>query len=146
MERAMTAIKPPFWFWLVAVLALLWNLFGLLMFGQNLAMSPEAVAALPEAERQITLARPDWIFVPFGVATIGGVLGALALLLRKRLADALLMLSLLGIVVMFGAMYAITPVWALTGVSGAVFPLVLAAVALLLWLFAGKASARGWIT
>ncbi|TDK24399.1 hypothetical protein E2F46_08965 [Luteimonas aestuarii] len=138
-------MKPPPWFWVVAVLALLWNLLGAWMFWQNLAMTPEALAALPDAQRQVTLARPHWTFVPFGIGTLGGVLGALGLLLRRRWAVPVLLLSLLGIAVLFAAMYAATPVWALTGVRGAVFPIVLVLIGGLLWLYARKSAARGWL-
>ena len=71
----------PVPFRVIAVLGLLWNLYGLAMFWLNLTISPEAVAALPDAQREITLAMPRWIMLPFAIATIGGVLGMLALLL-----------------------------------------------------------------
>lgn len=135
----------PVSFWIVAVLGLLWNLYGVAMFWLNLTITPEAIAALPEAEREITRAMPRWIMLPFGVATLGGVAGMLAMLLRRRVAVPLLLVSLLALVVQFVAVYLTTPVWALTGASGAVLPLVLWVVALALWLYARRASARGWL-
>lgn len=140
-----TTMKPSVLFWIVAVLALVWNLFGVLMFWQNLAMTPEAIAALPDAQRQVTLARPDWTFVPFGIGTVAGVIGAVCLLMRTRWAVPLLLLSLLGIALLFGAIYAVTPVWALMGARGAVFPVVLVLIGLFLWLYARKAAGRGWL-
>lgn len=140
MQRAL-----PVSFWIVALLGLLWNLYGLAMFWLNLAITPEAIAALPEAEREITRAMPRWIMLPFGVATLGGVAGMLAMLLRRRVAVALLLVSLLALVLQFAAVYATTPVWALTGAAGAALPLALWIVALGLWLYARRASARGWL-
>ena len=137
--------KPSVLFWIVAVVALLWNAFGVLMFWQNLTMTPEALAALPDAQRQVTEARPDWTFVPFAIGTIAGVLGALGLLLRRRWAVPVLLLSVLGIAVLFAAVYALTPVWALMGASGAVFPLLLVVIGALLWGYARRASRRGWL-
>lgn len=135
----------PVSFWIVAVLGLLWNLYGVAMFWLNLTITPEAISALPEAEREITRAMPRWIMLPFGVATLGGVAGMLAMLLRRRVAVPLLLVSLLALVVQFVAVYLTTPVWALTGASGAVLPLVLWVAALALWLYARRASARGWL-
>ena len=135
----------PVSFRIVAVLGLLWNLYGVAMFWLNLTITPEAISALPEAEREITRAMPRWIMLPFGVATLGGVAGMLAMLLRRRVAVPLLLVSLLALVVQFVAVYLTTPVWALTGASGAVLPLVLWVVALALWLYARRASARGWL-
>ena len=135
----------PVSFRIVAVLGLLWNLYGVAMFWLNLTITPEAISALPEAEREITRAMPRWIMLPFGVVSLGGVAGMLAMLLRRRVAVPLLLVSLLALVVQFVAVYLTTPVWALTGASGAVLPLVLWVVALALWLYARRASARGWL-
>ena len=141
----MNTVPRPWWFVLVAVLALLWNLFGLFSFYVHVTASPEVIASWPEAQRQIEAVTPRWIFVPFAIATIGGVLGSLGLLLGKRWAEHVLLLSLLGILVQFGSIYALTPTWALTGMGGAALPLCIALVGVLLWWFAGKAASRGWL-
>lgn len=141
----MHAAKRPSSFLVIAVLALLWNLFGLFSFYLHVTAGPAVIATWPEAQQQIAAATPRWIFVPFAIATIGGVLGSLGLLLGKRWAELVLLLSLLGILIQFGAMYAITPTWALTGIGGAALPLCIALVALFLWLYAHKASVRGWL-
>ncbi len=141
----MKTVQRPLWFVLVAVLALLWNLFGLFSFYVHFTASPEVIASWPEAQQQIAAATPRWIFVPFAIATIGGVLGSLGLLLGKRWAEHVLLLSLLGILVQFGSIYAITPTWALTGMGGAALPLGIAVVGVFLWWFAGKAVSRGWL-
>lgn len=141
----MKTVQRPLWFVLVAVLALLWNLFGLFSFYVHFTASPEVIASWPEAQQQIAAATPRWIFVAFAIATIGGVLGSLGLLLGKRWAEHVLLLSLLGILVQFGSIYAITPTWALTGMGGAALPLGIAVVGVFLWWFAGKAVSRGWL-
>lgn len=137
--------KRPTWFVVVAVLAVLWNLFGLWSFYYHFTATPEVVATWPEVQQRIAEVTPGWIFVPFAIATIGGTLGSLGLLLGRRWATPVLLLSLLAIIVQFGAYYLLTPTWALTGMTGAALPLCIAVVGLLLWLLAGKAAARGWL-
>lgn len=141
----MHAAQRPMSFRVVAVVALLWNLFGLFSFYTNVTATPAVIASWPEAQQQIAAATPRWVFVAFAIATIGGVLGSLGLLLGKRWAVPVLLLSLLAIVVQFGSIYATTPTWALTGVGGAILPLCIALFGLFLWSYAGKAAARGWL-
>lgn len=139
----MNVAASPVLYRFVAVFALLWNLVGLAMFCMQVTLTPQAVAALPPEQQQIHAAMPGWVYVFFGIAVVSGVLGSLGLLLRRRWAVPLLLVSLLGVVVQMASAYAVTPVWALTGVTGAVFPLLLVLVCLLLWLFARKVAARG---
>mgnify|MGYP003616527288 FL=1 len=141
----MHAAQRPMSFRVVAVVALLWNLFGLFSFYTNVTATPAVIASWPEAQQQIAAATPRWVFVAFAIATICGVLGSLGLLLGKRWAVPVLLLSLLAILVQFGSIYAITPTSALTGVGGAILPLCIALFGLFLWSYAGKAAARGWL-
>ena len=142
----MHAAQRPMSFRVVAIVALLWNLFGLFSFYTNVTATPAVIASWPEAQQQIAAATPRWVFVAFAIATIGGVLGSLGLLLGKRWAVPVLLLSLLAILVQFGSIYAITPTWALTGIGGAMLPLCIGLFGLFLWWYARKAAARGWLT
>lgn len=141
----MHSAKRPWWFWPVSLLALLWNLAGLLMFWKEMTLTPAMVAALPAAQQQIHAAMPGWVRAFFGIAVVAGVLGSLGLLLKRRWASSLLLLSLLAVVAQMASAYATTPAWALTGAGGAVFPLILIVACLLLWLFARGAVRRGWL-
>lgn len=141
----MQASKCPLSFWAVVGVALLWNLFGLFSFYSHFTATPAVIASWPEAQQQVAAATPRWSYVAFAIATIGGVLGSLGLLLRKRWALPLLLLPLLGIVVQFGAVYALTPDWALSGIGGAMLPLCIGLFALFLWWYARRAATRGWL-
>ncbi|MDZ3799504.1 MAG: hypothetical protein U0T03_11975 [Xanthomonadales bacterium] len=141
----MNLAKVPPVFWLIASLALLWNLAGLFSFWYHLTVSPEVVASWPEAQQQIFAAMPRWLFVPFAIATLGGLVGSIGLLLRRRWAVPVLALSLLAIFVQFAGNYLSTPLWSLTGMRGALFPLWIALVGLFLWWYARRSAARGWL-
>ena len=142
----MHAAQRPMSFRVVAIVALLWNLFGLFSFYTNVTATPAVIASWPEAQQQIAAATPRWVFVAFAIATIAGVLGSLGLLLGKRWAVPVLLMSLLAILVQFGSIYALTPTWVLTGIGGAILPLCIGAFGLFLWWYARKAAARGWLT
>ena len=142
----MHAAQRPSSFRVVAIVALLWNLFGLFSFYTNVTATPAVIASWPEAQQQIAAATPRWVFVAFAIATIAGVLGSLGLLLGKRWAVPVLLMSLLAILVQFGSIYALTPTSVLTGIGGAILPLCIALFGLFLWWYARKAAARGWLT
>ncbi len=90
--------KPPFWFTIVVFIALLWNLAGLFAVVADLRLSAADIAALPPEQQALYAARPIWSIVASVVAVVGGALGCLGLLLRKRWALPLLYASLMGIV------------------------------------------------
>ena len=140
------AVKPPGWFWAVAVLALLWNLFGVAMFYMQLNMTPEQLAQLPEAQRELSQAFPGWVWAVDGVAVVAGTLGSLMLLLRKRIALPLFWVSLVAIVVLFG--YCLFPgrmLEVLGPAQSLPMPILVTVVGVLLVWFSRRAIARGWI-
>lgn len=137
--------KMPLGGRVVALTALLWNLFGLLVFVLQLSMTPEQTAALPVEQQQINAAMPAWVLLLFGVATIAGTAGSIALLFARRWAVPMLQLSLIAIVVQMLASYAFTPVWSLTGIAGLMLPALLVLVVAAMWLFARSAGQRGWL-
>lgn len=91
--------KPPIWFYVVVVVALLWNAAGLMAVIADLRLSASDLAALPPDQQALYAARPGWSVVGSILAVAGGTLGCLLLLLRKRLASLVFVLSLVGVVV-----------------------------------------------
>lgn len=139
-------VKRPAWFWVVAGLALLWNLFGVAMFWMQHSMTPAQLAQLPEAQRNLQEAFPDWLWVVYGVAVLAGTLGSLLLLLGKRLALPVFWVSLVAVVVQFG--YCLFPgrMLEVLGPAQALpMPILVTLIAALLVWFTRRASVRGWL-
>lgn len=141
-----TPMKRPFTYWLIAVLALVWNLIGAVMLYLQVNMPAAALAQMTEVQRQVYEATPAWLNAAFAVAVFGGLFGAVGLLLKKRWAVPLFLLSLLGLIVQFIGAYVATPAWAAYGPRGLVMPAVLFLISLFLWWYAGKARERGWLS
>jgi len=91
----------PGWYWAVAGLALVWNLFGVIAFVIHMMVvgTPEMLAQLPEAERALFTELPRWLDYAFGAAVIGGALGCIALLLKNEFAIHLFVVSLAGVLI-----------------------------------------------
>ena len=145
MPNPTTTGPLPRRYWILAVLAMLWNVLGLVVFLVEAGMTPELLATLPEAQRAIHLATPDWLRVVFGIAVVAGVAGALGLLLRRRWAAPAFLLSLLAVLVQLVAGYLVTPAWSLTGAAGLVQPVLQVVISLALYGHARRASVRGWL-
>ena len=85
--------KPSTPFWIISIIALIWNIMGVMAYLQQAYMSDEEKAILPEAERALYSDVPSWAIAAFAIAVFGGLLGSLALLLRKKWATPLFFIS-----------------------------------------------------
>ena len=84
-------------FWLISVLALIWNLMGCINY--IMQMNPNAIVEYPEATRALIESRPAWATGAFAIAVIGGALGAILLLFKRSAAYFVFIASLLGVIV-----------------------------------------------
>lgn len=139
-------VSPPVRFWLSAALLMVWNLFGLWMCWSQYHMPPEQMAALPEAQRNLFANTPGWVWLAYAVAVTAGWLGALLLLLRKRLALPLFWVSLVAVLLQFG--YSLGPGGAVAALGAAAalpLPLTIIAVCLYQVWLSRTAIRRRWI-
>ncbi len=92
------AIKGVHWsFWLVCILALLWNIGGSVNYIMQTNL--EFVSTLPETHRAIIEGRPMWATGGFAIGVFGGAIGCLLLLFKKSQALYIFIISLLGIAI-----------------------------------------------
>lgn len=91
--------KPSTWFWIVAVIAILWNLMGVIQYLGKAFMTPEMAEKLTEQQRMYYENMPAWATAAFATAVFGGLLGSLALLLRKKISLMLLTISFFAVLV-----------------------------------------------
>ncbi len=137
--------KLPVWFWIVAALALIWNLLGVFAYIQQMTISDEALAALPAAERALYDAYPAWAAAAFAVAVFGGAAGSALLLLRNKLAIPVFGASLAGIAVQMVHSLFIANSVAVYGPGAAIMPVMIVVIsAALLW-WSMQLKAKGWI-
>jgi hypothetical protein len=135
---------PPHWVRAVRILLLIWNLIGVFAFISQMYQSPNAIAALPKAQRDLWLAMPMWDWIAYAIAVCAGTGGALALLMRKGWAVPLFALSIVGIIVQFSYPFLIAG--AFKDLTMAAFPIFILAVAVTQWLLARSWRAKGWLT
>lgn len=74
-------------FWIVALLALLWNLFGLFDLYMTLSRDPGYLANVPPEMMAMIDAFPEWRTVLWSLCVFLAVIGSVLLLLRRALAE-----------------------------------------------------------
>ncbi len=130
--NATSATKAPGWLRIVGVVALLWNLIGVCFYlGQVGVLGP------PFVQEGAPTSMPVWVTAGYAIGVFGGAIGSLGIALLKAWARPVLWLSLVGLIVDWG--------WVFASFGSATLPLgltVLVIAALLVWL-AQKAVARG---
>lgn len=137
--------KPPGWFWIVSIVALLWNLMGALAYLQQAFMTEEALAALSEPERLLLETRPAWATAAFALAVWGGLLGCVALLLRKKWARPVLIISLIGILVQMIHSFFISKNLEVYGPGEISMPILIILIGIGLVFFARIATRKLWL-
>lgn len=138
--------RPPRWFTATAALALLWNLAGLAAAVADLQLSAADIAAMPPEQQALYAARPAWSVLATVIAVVGGTLGCVGLLLRKRWALWALYVSLAGVVVQDLGIFVVVGPSAVPGVVPFVLQGVVFIVAVALVLLARRAATRAWLT
>jgi hypothetical protein len=137
--------NAPKWLAPVAVAGLLWNLLGCYAWYMDMTRTAAQLAAMSPQLQQMAAKTPVWGPTATGVAVLGGVVGCLGLLLRKRWAVRLLWLSLAGVIVQDIGMFVLAG--GLSLAAPAVFALqgVVLLVAIGLVLLARRAERAGWL-
>lgn len=136
----------PKWVLIAGIALILWNLTGSFMFVLDMMKTPEDLLALPEDQQKLWAQMPGWAWAAYGVGTIGGLLAAIGIVIRKRWAVHLASLSVAAIVVNFVPAFFMSEGVDVWQPKFFVFPLVIFVIAMLqLWL-ALTANKRGWST
>jgi len=125
-----TTTKPATWFWVVASLALLWNLLGLIAYAMQDPM---------------TLTSPVWANAAYCLAVIAGTFGCIFLILRNRLAIVLFVLSLMGVVTQNVYDFLMSDVLEVYGIVVIIFPCVVFVIGLLLIGLTRHADQKNWL-
>jgi hypothetical protein len=130
--------------WIVGVLALLWNLVGANDYLMTQTQNETYMAQFTPEQLEFFYGFPTWLVAAWAIAVWGGVLGSVALLLRKAWAVPVFVVSLLAMT--------ITAIWnygfddGMEVVGGGfelAFTVVIFVVQLLLVLYARRMRDRG---
>lgn len=137
--------NAPKWLSPVAIAGLSWNLLGCYAWVSDMRATPGQIAAMGPQMVQLHAAMPVWAPTATGVAVLGGAVGCLGLLLRKRWAVRLLWLSLAGVIVQDVGLFVLAGGASLAGTAAFAIQGVVLVVAIALVLLARRADRAGWL-
>lgn len=132
----------PAWYWIVAAFALLFEATGAYLYSNSLMLDP---TTLPLDQRAVFDATPQWMTIAWGIAIVSGVLGALGLLVRRRLAEPLLLISLVAVAVQFSGIFLVRQLRELTPEDHLIVPVMILLIAYAIWQTSKLAHRRGWL-
>lgn len=135
-------IKPPAWFWVVSILAFLWNLMGV---GAYLADKYGAME-LTAAQQELSDLTPAWSTAAYAIAVWFGALGCIALLLRKKWARPVLLISLLGVIVNQIYMFFLSNTFEVYGSVEMGLQIAVLLIGIALVYFARKSENSSWLS
>jgi hypothetical protein len=141
-DELLRAEKPPGWFWAVAIACLAYELVGCFPFYLQVTTDPEVLAV---DQRAVYEATPYWITGAYGLAVIAGLVGAIALLQRLRLAKGALAFSLVMIAVQFGGIALVPELRESIPSDQLLGPILIIGLAYGFWQFAKLADRRRWL-
>lgn len=137
--------KPSTSFWVISVIALLWNLMGVSAYLQQVYMTDSFKAMYTEEQLKLITETPAWVNGAFAIAVFGGVLGCILLLLRKKLAKTVFLLSLIGIVVQMYYNFFVIDSIAIYGPGATIMPIMIVLFALFLIWYSKFCIKKNWI-
>lgn len=137
--------KPPIWFWIITVVALIWNAMGVMQYlGQAYSTESFRSQYTPE-QLEIISNTASWAVAAFAVAVFAGLLGSVFLLLRRRLAYVLFLISLIGIIVqLYHNLFVVDSV-DIYGPAAAIMAGMILVLGLFLLWFSKFSTKKGWI-
>ena len=138
-------LKTPWHIWLIGVIAVLFNSIGVFDFVMSMARGAQYQASAGMTPDQIAhyQAMPGWMTLVWAVGVFGALLASILLLLRRRLALPVFVLSLAAFLINLLYTYVLTDGGAVMGQQMAITSAVIAGLLVFFSWYSRFMTARG---
>lgn len=136
--------KPQMWFWVLAIIFLVWNLMGIGAWSTEMAAPEILMEQMNEQQRELYQSRPSWYVYVYGVAVFAGLLACIMLLFKRKAAVLLSLISLFAVIITT-SFNAFNRAWDIVPTSDKFFFLFVPLMSILLWLFTRSAKSKAWL-
>ncbi|OCK42023.1 hypothetical protein BA195_12485 [Tenacibaculum soleae] len=142
-----TSNKPTIWFWVIGIIAVLWNAMGVNQYLQQ-AYNTDVFKAMYPDEKVLEMAlnTPSWVMGAFAIAVFGGALGSVFLLLRKKIAKPIFLVSLIAIVIQMFYNVFMSGALDVYGLGAVIMPIMIIGFAVFILWYTKKSEANGLLS
>jgi putative Mn2+ efflux pump MntP len=130
------------WYKPAAIASLLFMILGCAAYIMHVTADP---AQMPPDQRAAYEALPVWVTAAFAISVWGGAAGTLLLVLRKKLAEPLLLVSLAAVLVWLAGMMLTAGVRDSMSTNDWIVPIVIVALTWTIFWFARHSRQREWL-
>ena len=146
LHLRMSKEKPTIIFWIISIIALLWNAMGVNAYLQQAYNTTSFRDMYPdETVLEMVLNTPAWVMAAFATAVFGGVLGSIFLLLRKKIALPIFVVSLIGIVAQMFYTVFMSKASEIYGPGFIIMPMMVLSFGIFLVWYSQKAINKNWL-
>jgi hypothetical protein len=143
---AESRVALPRYYWVIAIVALLWNLVGVLAYVTQVTMTEDAIHAMPLEQQALYADVPVWATSAYAIAVTAGTIGCLLLLLRSAWAVPVFLVSLAGVLVQMYHAFVMAGAYKVLGPKSIVMPTLIVAIGVALIWFSRIAKEKRWIS
>lgn len=140
-----TTNKPNVLFWVIAVIALIWNGMGVKAYLDQAFRTEAFMTSYTPEQIAIVDTIPTWATAAFAIAVWGGLLGVLLMLFRKKWATTLFLISLLGIIVQMSNAFLMEGGTDNFGPGGVGMVAMIIIFAIFILWYSNYAKGKGWL-
>ncbi len=140
------AVKTPKHLWVIGIIATLWNAMGALDYIMTKTKNEDYMAKFTPEQLEFFYGLPVWVVSTWAIAVWGGLLGAILLLLKRKLAVWVLLASLIAMVLTTIHNYFISNGLEVVGdATSLVFTTAIFVISVFLFLYARAMEVRGFL-
>ena len=130
------------WYTPAAIASLLFMLLGCAMYLMHVSADP---ASLAPDQAAAYAAEPMWVTAAFAIAVWVGAAGTVLLVMRRKLAEPLLLVSLIAVLAWFAGLLLVSGLREAMSVNDLIVPIVILALTWTIYWFARHSRQRGWL-
>ena len=139
--------KPNATFWVIGIIALLWNAMGVDAYIQQAYNTERHQAMYPDPKQlEIVNNLPSWLTAVFAIAVFAGLLGCILMLFKKKMANLFFKLSLFAVIIQTIYNLFINEGKEIYGAFEYSMLISIPIAAIFLMLYAKKSTEKGWLS